>query len=156
MYRQFTQEKQRGLMVVLFVFIISLSSAFSVAQAQSNTGLPVKKLNAGMHLIQAEVAATSESRTKGLMYRKSLAPNHGMLFVFDQANVQCFWMRNTFIPLSIAFLLDDGTITNIADMSPQSDQSHCSTKPVRFALEMEQGWFAKRGITADKKILGLH
>jgi uncharacterized membrane protein (UPF0127 family) len=78
-----------------------------------------------------------------------------MLFVFDQANVQCFWMRNTFIPLSIAFLLDDGTIVNIADMKPQSDDSHCSSKPVRLALEMEQGWFATRAMTPGKKILGL-
>jgi uncharacterized membrane protein (UPF0127 family) len=78
-----------------------------------------------------------------------------MLFVFEQPNVQCFWMRNTFIPLSIAFLLDDGTIVNIADMTPQSDQSHCSNQPVRLALEMEQGWFAARGMTAGKKILGL-
>jgi uncharacterized protein len=155
MYRQFSHGKQRGLGVVLFVLFASFLTAFSSVHAQSNPGLPLKKLSAGMHIIQAEVAATPESRTTGLMYRKSLAPNHGMLFVFEQPNVQCFWMRNTFIPLSIAFLLDDGTITNIADMSPQSDQSHCSSKPVRMALEMEQGWFAKRGITAGKKILGL-
>jgi uncharacterized membrane protein (UPF0127 family) len=127
----------------------------SATNAQSNPALPIKKLNAGMHVIQAEVAATPETRTTGLMYRKTLAPNHGMLFVFEQANVQCFWMRNTFIPLSIAFLLDDGTIVNIADMKPQSDDSHCSSKPVRLALEMEQGWFAARAMTPGKKILGL-
>ena len=155
MYRRFPQEKQRDLMVVLFVFIIGFFSTFSAAHAQTKTTLPIKKLSAGMHVIQAEVAATPESRTTGLMNRKSLAPNHGMLFVFEQANVQCFWMRNTFIPLSIAFLHDDGTIVNIADMTPQSDQSHCSEKPVRLALEMEQGWFAARGMTAGKKILGL-
>jgi uncharacterized membrane protein (UPF0127 family) len=154
MYRWFTPEKQRDLRVVLFVFFMSLVS-FSAAHGQSNPTLPIKKLNAGMHVIQAEVAATPETRTTGLMYRKSLAPNHGMLFVFDQANVQCFWMRNTFIPLSIAFLLDDGTIVNIADMKPQSDDSHCSSKPVRLALEMEQGWFATRAMTPGKKILGL-
>lgn len=108
-----------------------------------------------MHVIHAEVAATPETRTTGLMNRKSLAPNHGMLFVFEQANVQCFWMRNTLIPLSIAYLDSDGTIVNIAEMSPQSDQSHCSQKPVRFALEMDQGWFTARGMSAGKKILGL-
>jgi len=155
MFTRFSHVKQRDLMVVLFIFILGFLSLFADVQAQSPSALPIKKLSAGMHIIHAEIAATPESRTTGLMYRKSLAPNHGMLFVFEQANVQCFWMRNTFVPLSIAFLLEDGTITNIADMAPQSDQSHCSSKPVRFALEMEQGWFAKRGITADKKILGL-
>lgn len=155
MYRRFPQGKQRDLMVVLFVFFIIFLCLGSLAQAQTNPVLPIKKLTAGMHVIQAEIAATPETRTTGLMNRKSLAPNHGMLFVFEQPNVQCFWMRNTFIPLSIAFMLDDGTIVNIADMKPQSEQSHCSEKPVRLALEMEQGWFASRGMTPGKKILGL-
>lgn len=155
MYRRFTQETQRDLTVVLFVLFVIFFCSVTVAYGQSNPTLPIKRLNAGMHVIQAEVAATPEARTTGLMYRKALAPNHGMLFVFEQPNVQCFWMRNTFIPLSIAFLLDDGTIVNIADMTPQSDQSHCSSQPVRLALEMEQGWFAARGMTAGKKILGL-
>lgn len=155
MYRRFTQGKQRDLMVVLFVLFVSFFVSIHDAHAQANAALPIKKLSAGMHVIQAEVAATPQSRTTGLMYRQSLAPNHGMLFVFEQPNVQCFWMRNTLIPLSIAFLQDDGTIVNIADMKPQSDQSHCSEKPVRLALEMEQGWFAARGMTPGKKILGL-
>ncbi len=155
MYRRFPQEKQRDLMVALFVFIIGFFVTISSAFGQMNPTLPIKKLNAGMHVIQAEIAATPESRTIGLMNRKSLAPNHGMLFVFEQANVQCFWMRNTLIPLSIAYIDEDGTIVNIADMRPQSDQSHCSTKPVRFALEMDQGWFAARGMSPGKKILGL-
>ena len=154
MYRWFTSEKQRDLAVVLFVFLLSFIS-LSAAYGQTNPPLPIKRLNAGMHVIQAEVASTPETRSTGLMHRKTLAPNHGMLFVFDQANVQCFWMRNTFIPLSIAFLLDDGTIVNIADMKQQSDDSHCSSKPVRLALEMEQGWFATRAMTPGKKILGL-
>jgi uncharacterized membrane protein (UPF0127 family) len=154
MYRWLTHEKQRDLTVMLFVFFLSFIS-LSAAHGQSNPKLPIKRLSAGMHIIQAEVAATPETRITGLMYRKTLAPNHGMLFVFDQANVQCFWMRNTFIPLSIAFMLDDGTIVNIADMTPQSDTSHCSSKPVRLALEMEQGWFAARAMTPGKKILGL-
>jgi uncharacterized membrane protein (UPF0127 family) len=155
MYRRFPQEKQRDLMVALFVFIISFFLTISSALGQMNPTLPIKKLNAGMHVIQAEIAATPETRTIGLMNRTSLAPNHGMLFVFDQANVQCFWMRNTRIALSIAYLDADGTIVNIADMTPQSDQSHCSSKPVRFALEMDQGWFASRGMSPGKKILGL-
>lgn len=148
--------KQRTLMAALFtflclcVFTIALRSTTAHAQL-----LPVKTLNAGMHVIQAEVAANDATRAKGLMHRKELAPNSGMLFVFDQPNVQCFWMRNTLIPLSIAFILDDGTVANIADMAPMTENSHCSVAPVRYTLEMEQGWFAKHGITAGKKISGI-
>ncbi|MEI8402254.1 MAG: DUF192 domain-containing protein [Alcaligenaceae bacterium] len=123
--------------------------------APAGPALPIQTLSAGMHRIQAEVAATEATRARGLMFRKELAPNHGMLFVFEQANVQCFWMRNTLLPLSIAFILDDGTITNIADMAPMTANSHCSTAAVRYTLEMEQGWFAKRGITAGKKVTGI-
>ena len=150
--------KQRSRTAALFVFAASSLAYLPAAVSQSAPAgptLPVKTLTAGMHRIQAEVAATDASRSRGLMFRKELAPNHGMLFVFDQANVQCFWMRNTLLPLSIAFILDDGTITNIADMAPMTENSHCSTAPVRYTLEMEQGWFAKRGITAGKKITGI-
>ena len=150
--------KQRSLVAALFVFTIGLMAYGPEALCQNppaDPTLPVKTLAAGMHRIQAEVAATDATRSRGLMYRKELAPNHGMLFVFEQANVQCFWMRNTLLPLSIAFILDDGTITNIADMAPMTENSHCSTAPVRYTLEMEQGWFAKRGITAGKKITGI-
>ena len=106
--------------------------------------------------VKVELALTPEAQEKGLMFRKELAPNHGMLFVFDQANVQCFWMRNTVLPLSVAFIQDDGIISNIEDMQPLTDTSHCSSAPVRYVLEMEQGWFAKRGLQAGKKITGLH
>lgn len=150
--------KQRSLMAALLVFLTSTLAYMPEAICQTTAPgptLPVKALTAGMHRIQAEVAATDANRSRGLMFRKELAPNHGMLFVFEQAAVQCFWMRNTLLPLSIAFILDDGTITNIADMAPMTENSHCSTAPVRYTLEMEQGWFAKRGITAGKKITGI-
>lgn len=149
--------RQRGLRVALFSLIVALATIapLSFANAQTVSLLPVKQLTAGMHVIRAEVASNNETRSRGLMYRKELAPNAGMLFVFDQPAVQCFWMRNTLIPLSIAFMTDDGTITNIADMAPMTENSHCSSAPVRLALEMEQGWFAKRGISAGKKIGGL-
>jgi uncharacterized membrane protein (UPF0127 family) len=88
------------------------------------------------------------------MHRRSLAPNHGMLFVFQEKSPQCFWMRNTLIALSIAFLDDDGRIVNIEDMAPLTENSHCSKEPVRFALEMEQGWFARRGIRAGDRLGG--
>jgi uncharacterized membrane protein (UPF0127 family) len=150
--------KQRSLTAALLVFLTSTLAHMPEAICQTaaaGLALPVKTLTAGMHRIQAEVAATDANRSRGLMFRKELAPNHGMLFVFEQASVQCFWMRNTLLPLSIAFIQDDGTITNIADMAPMTENSHCSTAPVRYTLEMEQGWFAKRGIAAGKKITGI-
>ncbi len=146
---------ERGL--VFLLTLIAYLAVFGVAtvHAQKASTLPSIQLGAGMHVITAEVAANDSARAQGLMYRKALEPNHGMLFTFDQANVQCFWMRNTVLPLSIAFIRDDGIITNIADMEPMTDTSHCSSAPVRYALEMEQGWFAKRGLQAGKKITGL-
>lgn len=116
--------------------------------------LPRMTLNAGMHLIQVQVAQDFEQRQIGLMWRKEMPQNEGMLFVFEQAAVQCFWMRNTLLPLTAAFVADDGTIVNLVDMKPQSDDSHCSKKPVRFVLEMNQGWFAKRNIQAGFKLTG--
>jgi hypothetical protein len=90
----------------------------------------------------------------GLMFRKEMPQHEGMLFVFDQPSVQCFWMKNTLLPLTAAFVADDGTIVNLADMKPQTEDSHCSAKPVRFVLEMNQGWFAKKGIKAGTKLSG--
>jgi len=121
------------------------------ARAQER-GLPRTTLQAGMHLIRAEVAGDVDSRARGLMFRERLGPNEGMLFVFEQPSTQCFWMRNTLIPLTIAFLADDGRIVNIADMEPKSEASHCSNEGVRFALEMERGWFAKRGLNRGDRI----
>ena len=117
--------------------------------------MPVVQLKAGMHLIRAEVAADFSTRGRGLMFRKSLAPNGGMLFVFDDASVHCMWMKNTYIPLSVAFLDEKGTIINIADMQPHSEQSHCATRPALYALEMDRGWFAQRGIKPGVKLGGL-
>lgn len=116
--------------------------------------LPRVTLNAGMHLIQAQVAATPEQRSVGLMFRKEMPVNEGMLFVFEQPGGQCFWMKNTLLPLTAAFVADDGTIVNLADMKPQTLDSHCSAKPVRYVLEMNQGWFAKRGLQAGAKLGG--
>ncbi len=116
--------------------------------------LPRTTLKAGMHLIHAQVAATPQQRAIGLMFRTELPANEGMLFVFEQAAGQCFWMKNTLLPLTAAFVADDGTIVNLADMKPQTLDSHCSEKPVRFVLEMSQGWFAKRGIQAGFKLGG--
>jgi hypothetical protein len=111
-------------------------------------------LNAGIHLIQAQVAMTPEQRNTGLMYRQEMPPTEGMLFVFEQPAGQCFWMKNTLLPLTAAFVADDGTIVNLADMKPQTLDSHCSAKPVRYVLEMNQGWFAKHGIRSGARLSG--
>ena len=112
------------------------------------------RLNAGIHNINAEVAATPEQREIGLMFRTSMPAGDGMLFVFERPSKQCFWMKNTLIPLSVAFLADDGSVVNIDDMKPQTLDGHCSTKPVRFVLEMNEGWFGKRGIKAGSRLRG--
>lgn len=114
--------------------------------------LPRIQLQAGMHLIDAQVASTPAQRNTGLMWRQSMPTNEGMLFVFEQPAVQCFWMQNTLIPLTAAFVADDGTIVNLADMQPLSTQSHCSTAPVRYVLEMQQGWFGQRGLQAGSRL----
>jgi uncharacterized membrane protein (UPF0127 family) len=128
-----------------------LAAAPALAQAP----LPVVQLSAGIHLIRAEVAADFSSRGRGLMHRKSLAPNSGMLFIFDERAPHCMWMKNTFIPLSVAFLDEQGVIINIPDMQPHDETSHCAARPARYALEMTQGWFAQRGIKPGMKLGGL-
>ena len=125
------------------------------AQAQSvPQRLPTTSLTAGIHVISAMVAKSPEERSIGLMYRAEMGTNEGMLFVFDDPAQQCFWMKNTLLPLSAAFVADDGTVVNIEDMKPQTLDSHCSKAPVRFVLEMNKGWFAKRGIKAGSKLSG--
>ena len=128
--------------------------AVSAAAQQGPQKLPAITLNAGIHNIRAEVAQTADERATGLMFRREMAQQDGMLFVFEEPATQCFWMKNTLLPLSVAFVADDGTIVNIEDMAPQTLDSHCSTKPVRFALEMNQGWFAKRGLKAGSRLSG--
>ena len=129
--------------------ILALSCAPALAQH------PVVQLNAGMHLIRAEVVSAPETRAQGLMHRKQMAQNAGMLFIFDEPAVHCMWMKNTLIPLSVAFIDERGTIVNIADMQPHSEASHCAAQPVRYALEMNRGWFAARGIKPGSRLSGI-
>jgi uncharacterized membrane protein (UPF0127 family) len=125
------------------------------AQSAPQPPLPTVSLTAGgMHVIRAEVARTPAERATGMMMRTEMASNAGMLFLFDYEGPQCFWMKNTLLPLSIAFIADDGTIVGLADMQPKTLENHCSEKPVRYALEMNQGWFAKRGIKLGAKLQG--
>ena len=132
----------------------ALAALPSPAQDAPQMDLPRVKLTAGMFQINAQVAATPEQRQTGLMHRREMPQMEGMLFVFEHAAPQCFWMKNTLLPLTAAFVADDGSIVNLADMKPQTTDSHCSTKPVRFVLEMNQGWFAKKGLKAGFKLGG--
>ena len=134
---------------------MTLATAGAAAQGTGvPQNLPTVKLSAGMHQIQAMVANTPTQRQVGLMHRKDMAQHEGMLFIFEQPTQQCFWMRNTPLPLAIAFIADDGTVVNTDEMKPQTDDSHCSAKPVRFVLEMNQGWFNKKGIKPGARITG--
>ena len=117
--------------------------------------MPVVQLNAGMHLIRAEVAAEFGTRMRGLMYRASMPQNAGMLFIFDESTQHCMWMKNTLIPLSVAFIDEKGAITNIEDMKPQTEDSHCASRAARYALEMNRGWFAAHGIKPGSRIGGI-
>jgi uncharacterized membrane protein (UPF0127 family) len=138
---------------ILAPVILALAAAASHAQGQPQLNLPTVTLNAGMHQIRAQVATGFNVYT-GLMYRREMPQHEGMLFVYDTPAVHCFYMKNTFLPLSIAFIADDGTIVNIRDMQPQTLDSHCADKPVRYALEMNAGWFAKRGVKPGYKLGG--
>jgi uncharacterized membrane protein (UPF0127 family) len=134
--------------------VAGLMLCFGPTLAQQ-PALPAVALNAGIHVIQAEVAGTPVTRQQGLMRRKAMAQGAGMLFVFDHSEGHCMWMKNTLIPLSVAFIDDRGQIVNIADMQPLDETTHCASRPARYALEMNQGWFRKRGIVAGAAIQGL-
>jgi uncharacterized membrane protein (UPF0127 family) len=139
----------------LVALLLGMGAGLVMAQgAQPQMNLPRTKLSAGMHLLDVQLAQTNLERQTGLMHRREMPQHEGMLFVFEQPATQCFWMRNTLIPLTAAFVADDGTIVNLADMKPQTDDSHCSAQPVRFVLEMNQGWFAKRHIQAGYRLGG--
>ena len=156
MLRIVLQEPQKQLAAAALALFTLLPNA-SWAQDASLNGpqhLPVIGLTAGMHLIKAEIAQTPREHAIGLMFRTEMGTNDGMLFAFPQAGKQCFWMKNTLIPLAVAFVDDKGEIVNLDEMLPQTENPHCSTKPVRFVLEMNKNWFSKRGIKAGMKLGG--
>lgn len=135
--------------VMAFGALISLTP---LAAQEPQTNLQRAVIHAGMFQIDAQIANTPQQRQIGLMFRKDMPTHEGMLFIFDEPQKQCFWMKNTLLPLSAAFLDDDGGIVNLVDMQPQSTDSHCSEKPVRYVLEMNQGWFAKKKIGKGYKL----
>lgn len=123
--------------------------------AQAQEKFPTVQLNAGMYVIQAEVAATEAQRELGLMNRKTMPPNAGMVFLFQRPAQVCMWMKNTLLPLSVAFLDETGKIINIEDMQPETTNSHCTAAPATYALEMNQGWFKQKHIKPGSVISGL-
>jgi uncharacterized membrane protein (UPF0127 family) len=135
--------------------IVVLFGAALLAGSAAFAQLPTMELSAGIHVIRAEVAYTDETRAQGLMFRKSLGPNQGMLFVFPRADSYCMWMKNTLIPLSVAFIDEKGSVISISEMLPQTETSHCAKGQAVFALEMDRGWFAAKGIKAGALIRGL-
>jgi uncharacterized membrane protein (UPF0127 family) len=134
--------------------VLALLGTAALAQNGPQPKLQTVDLSLGIHVIHAELAVTPVQQQTGMMFRRTMGANEGMLFVEEESAQRCFWMRNTLLPLAIAFIADDGTIVNIDEMQPQSDASHCSARPVRYALEMNQGWFAKRGFKAGAKLRG--
>ncbi|MBU3565143.1 DUF192 domain-containing protein [Polynucleobacter sp. MWH-HuK1] len=139
--------------IKLFAPLFLLGSSLSLAQV--NTGLPTIELKAGIYRIQAELADTPKAREVGLMNRTSMPTNSGMLFVFEQKAGHCFWMNNTKIPLSIAFIADDGKIVNIEEMQAETTNNHCPKAAVRYALEMNKQWFSERVIVPGTVVSGL-
>lgn len=139
--------------LILSLLTLLIPTVVKPAKAQEpQTNLQRTAIQAGMFQIDAQIANTNQQRQIGLMFRKYMATHEGMLFIFEEPQKQCFWMKNTLLPLTAAFVDDDGGIVNLVDMHPQSTDSHCSEKPVRFVLEMNQGWFAKRKISKGYKL----
>jgi uncharacterized membrane protein (UPF0127 family) len=145
----------RKLTFALIAFVPLFVASPSHAQSGANKPLPTIELTIGTRKVTAELARTSEQRATGLMNRFSLQPDHGMLFVFERPEPQGFWMKNTYIPLSIAFIDNDGRILNIDDMAPQTEDTHWSNGPAQYALEVRKGWFKEHGIAAGARVEGL-
>ena len=131
----------------------ALLAATSAAPAQQD--LPVAELTAGFHRIEAEVAASPGDRATGLMHREKMPAQHGMVFVFAGDGLHCMWMRNTLIPLAVAFIDEQGTILNIEEMAPETETNHCAAGPARYALEMNAGWFGRRKLAPGSRIGGI-
>lgn len=133
-----------------------LALCLSIFSFQVRAEMPRAELHASFYRIDAEIAATQEGRAQGLMFREKMGANQGMLFIFTRSDRHCMWMRNTLLPLSVAFLDEEGKIINIEDMQPKTESNHCATSPARYALEMNLGWFASKGFKSEQVIGGLN
>ncbi|MBP6564529.1 MAG: DUF192 domain-containing protein [Burkholderiales bacterium] len=140
--------------LALAALLASMSASAQPADGKPQS-LPITTIKVGPHPVAAEVAATPDQRTIGLMYRFSLPADHGMLFVFPEPQPLSFWMRNTYIPLSIAYIDVEGRILNVVEMAPRSDATHPSRGEALYALEMRKGWFADKGVGPGTRVTGL-
>ncbi len=138
-------------MMLAFSFFVGLGAC----QSRSDSGLPVVTLRLEKYKVRAEVASTPAEQTAGLMFRTHLGEDDGMLFVFPDLAFRTFWMKNTYVPLTVAFLDADGNIINLEDMQPQTEDLHPSFRPAKYALEMRRGWFAGRGLGPGTRVEGL-
>lgn len=129
--------------------------ALTVLAHQPQNQLHRTTLSIRMHQVHAQLANTPSQREHGLMFTPSLPETHGMLFIFPSSAKRCFWMKNTLIPLDAAFINEKGHITNIAQMQPLDETSHCSTKAVSYVLEVNRNWFEKRKIVVGDKVFNL-
>ena len=132
-----------------------VACALCLLALEARAAMPEITLTIGGNRLTAEVAYTDAERMQGLMYRRMLPENRGMLFVFREVATHAMWMMNTYIPLSVAFLDEDGVIINIADMVPHTRDAHAAARPARYALEANLGWFKKRHLVPGVKVEGL-
>lgn len=137
------------------VFAILALFGLAFYRLPAHAEFPKADLSIGMYRIDAEVAATPDNREKGLMFRTAMAQNQGMIFVFPQLAKHCMWMRNTLLPLSVAFLDEHGVILNVEEMKPKTEVNHCAVQDSRFALEMNANWFKDRGFRPGTPVSGL-
>jgi uncharacterized membrane protein (UPF0127 family) len=139
-----------GIGAAMAAGVVGLSSAPASADPLLTYPLKIKG-----HTLRAELAASEEEKRTGLMFRRNLGENSGMLFVYEREGRWAMWMKNTYLPLSVAFIDRDGRIINIEDMQPLTEDSHQAAGPAKYALEVNQGWFARRGIGKGDRVLGL-
>ncbi|MDI9335609.1 MAG: DUF192 domain-containing protein [Gammaproteobacteria bacterium] len=139
----------------MFILLLLVGQVGLTWAQMPQIGLPTKTLQLGANLLRVQIANTDEQRGMGLMFRQNLPTNEGMLFVFPVKSMQCFWMKNTYLPLSLAFISDSGTIVQIEDMTPMSTQSHCSREPVKYVLEVNRGWFHQKWVKNGSQVKGL-
>ena len=147
--------RRHRILHAVLAWVVAALSVAPAGEALAAAGLPTAALSINGHRITAEVASSPETRATGLMNRFSLKPDTGMLFVFERPEPLAFWMKNTYVPLSIAFLDADGRILNIEDMAPQTENSQWSKGSGLYALEMRKGWFAERGIKPGDRVEGV-
>jgi uncharacterized membrane protein (UPF0127 family) len=136
-------------------WVLGIALALAASGAAALEKFQSVQVKVGDHALKLELATTEAQHMQGLMYREKLGPDDGMLFVFDATEYQSMWMKNTLIPLSVAFLSPDGTILNVEDMEPQTLDPHMSAGPALYAIEMNKGWFARHGVKPGDKATGL-